>query len=93
MTKLYDSFITSCVSADGEAISAMTARAISVSYRTFASKLGRKAIKELSSRFGYDKDLKLKDDWAVSFHRSKYLGERVYYLQHSRIEYVFGAAS
>ncbi len=31
----------------------------------------------------------IKDDYAVSFHKSKYMGNRCYYLRHSSIEYVF----
>jgi len=34
-------------------------------------------------------DLKLRDDWAVHFHKSTYEGRPCYYMDHSRIEYIF----
>lgn len=40
---------------------------------------------------GYGNGLHIKDDYAVSFHRSKYNGQRCYYIQHSAFEYIFMA--
>jgi Zn-finger nucleic acid-binding protein len=33
--------------------------------------------------------LHIKDDWHVTFHRSKWKGRWVFYVQHSGIEYIF----
>ena len=33
--------------------------------------------------------MKLEDDYAVSFHKSKYLGRPCYYMVHSSIEYIW----
>lgn len=38
---------------------------------------------------GKSVELRLKDDFAVSFHSSWYMGKRVYYMRHSSIEYIF----
>lgn len=90
--ELFKHFVTDCVSAQGDDITLMQERAIPISYRTFASRLGPAAIKQIRQRFGYSKNgtgLTLTKDWAVSFYRSTYRGVRCYYMQHSRIEYVY----
>jgi hypothetical protein len=42
---------------------------------------------------GYEKDsrkgLTIANDWAVSYHRSKYKGQRCYYVRWSAIEYIW----
>ena len=90
--ELFEHFVTDCVSAQGDDITLMQAVAIPISYRTFASRLGPAAIKQIRQRLGYSKNgngLALTKDWAVGFHRSTYRGVRCYYMQHSRIEYVY----
>lgn len=34
-------------------------------------------------------NLRLRDDWAVHFHKSTFEGSPCYYMDHSRIEYIF----
>jgi len=34
-------------------------------------------------------DLKLRADWAVSYHKGVFEGRPCYYMDHSRIEYIF----
>ena len=38
---------------------------------------------------GGERGLHLKDDWAVSYHKSVYDGQPCYYIRHSAIEYIF----
>jgi len=62
-----------------------------ITYKTFRSKIDTEDFNYIKSMLGYDNSpIKLKDDWAVSYHKSKLPnGEPVYYLQHSMIEYIF----
>ena len=47
-------------------------------------------MEKIEKTLGYDHcGLKMKDDWAVSYHRSKLHNHTVYYFKHSMIEYVF----
>jgi len=71
----------------GEEISKMSERARQVTYSTFRKRC--MGLAEIERALGYDKHLSMKDDWAVSFHKSKYRGARVFYFDHSRIEHVF----
>lgn len=91
--KRFDRFVTSCVEAKGEDITAMMDFALPITYRTFAANVGPKGIAQIRRRFGYSKNgmggLTLTKDWSLSFYRAKYLGELCYVFQHSRIEYVF----
>ena len=62
-----------------------------ITYKTFRSKVNSKDFNMLQSGFGYDNlPFKLKDDYAVSFHKSKLPNKKpVYYFRHSAIEYIF----
>lgn len=95
--KLFDRFVTSCVEADGDDIRAMMDFALPVTYRTFAARVGPKAVAMIRRRFGYSKNgaggLTLTRDWHLSFYRAKYRGELCYVMQHSRIEYVFATSN
>ena len=66
-------------------------KAQEIKHDTFKKRIGIKNFNKLQAQLGYDRlDFKLKDDWAVSFHRSKLPNKRpVYYLRWSAIEYVF----
>lgn len=83
-------FVTSCVNSTGEAIHAMIDAARDVTFQTFCRHV---SINQLAHDFGYsvgaERGLHLKDDFAVSFHRSVYKGQRCYYMRHSAIEYIF----
>lgn len=67
------------------------ARERTVTHDTFKRHIGLKAYRELCERLGYTHiPLHLKDDWHVSYHKSKTpFGKIVYYIQHSAIEYVY----
>ena len=93
-------FATTCVNQpSGEDIEKMTDNAQDISWEEFNKHVSndeiRKAIGSLYN-FQYDYDdqkngagLRFQDDYAVSFHRSKFKGIPCYYFVHSAIEYVF----
>ena len=57
---------------------------------TFKKKIGNENYKELENTLGYNRALRLHDDWAVSYFKSKKPnGVEVAYLRHSAIEYVY----
>jgi len=66
---------------------------IDITRSTFMSHVSKDDMDYLEQQLGYAKrksdGLTMKDDWHVSYHRSKLKGERVYYFRHSAIEYVF----
>lgn len=69
----------------------MIDEATEITYRTFCQHCNWREASEL---FGYDTHpkqggLMLKNDWAVTYQRSKYKGKRCYVLCHSAIEYIF----
>lgn len=84
-------FETDCVSSDGESIRAMVdapeQRQITIG--TFARHVD---IREAGRMLGYDRNLPLRRDWHVSYHRSIYRGRRCYYLRWSGIEHIFTRA-
>lgn len=67
----------------------MVDNAIDITYRTFRKNVGGLLTDTLAANLGYDRDLHISQDYAVSFHRSKLHGHRVYYVRWSSIEHVF----
>ncbi len=62
-----------------------------ISWKTFLNRIGKENYNKLSESLGYPcGNLKLHTDYAVSFYTGKYKGNRVYWCNHSAIEYVFG---
>ena len=83
---------TCCVDSTGEAINAMTDQAFDSSLQAMRRRCGD--LTEWEKVMGYDTGnerggLRLKDDWHVSFHRSRYRGQPCYYIKHSAIEYIW----
>lgn len=65
----------------------MVNNAREITYNTFKKYVN---IKELESMLGYEgSPLRIKDDYAVTFYRSKYEGKPCVYVRWSAIEYVF----
>jgi len=65
-----------------------------ITRRTFLKHVDRVDRCELERAFGYaphdpEAILPMARDWAVSYYRSVLHGKRVYYINHSAIEYVF----
>lgn len=71
----------------------MIDEASNITYKTFIKHVGRKKTSLLFPFYNWGRKkegtIKLKDDWAVSFHKSKLKGVLVYYIRHSAIEYIF----
>jgi hypothetical protein len=82
---------TSCVESDGPSITAMAEAATDVSYRTVLRRC--EGLLEWAVGQGYkrrrDQGLTLRNDWCVSYHRSRYRGRPCYYLCWSSIEFVW----
>jgi hypothetical protein len=89
-------FATSCVGVPQSRVPAlhdMIDRAREITYRTFTKHVDPDELKELFPFYtwgpGRQEGLRLSDDWAVSFHRSKFEGRKCVYIRHSAIEYIF----
>lgn len=75
----------------------MIDRAIEITWKTFRQHVSTEDLETLFPDYHWrqgpcpktDWGLRLKDDYAVSFHRSRYNGQAVYYVRHSSIEYIF----
>ncbi len=87
-------YFKSCVDhSPGEvpALSAMVDDAIDVTLATIRKHCG--GFNAWAMVMGYAKTrregLVIADDWAVSYHRSKYNGKRCYYVRWSAIEYIW----
>lgn len=71
--------------------------ATDVTLETVRRHVDRDEMRDLERRLGYEigpsKGLHLKDDFHVSYHRSRYMGKRCYYVRHSAIEHIFMASA
>jgi hypothetical protein len=81
-----------CVNSDAESIHALLDSSREVSYKTFCKHC--KDLDEWAQNMKYDiyrgrGGLRLKNDWAVSYHKGKYQGKPCYFLRHSGIEYIW----
>lgn len=84
-------FMGCCVNLPGPRIRAMVEDAKEVSRKVFM--LHCPSAREKFRELGYEDDprkgLTAKNDWHISYHRSRYAGKRCYYFRWSAIEYVF----
>jgi hypothetical protein len=71
----------------------MINNAVDISRRTFLKYIDKEDLKELELNLSYSthpkKGLTMAGDYAVSYRRSKLHEKRVYFFNHSMIEYVF----
>lgn len=68
----------------------MVASGRHVTRRTFIRNVGLAVLREFEAMLGYPFGrLTTAKDWAVSYERGKLHGKRVYWVNHSAIEYVF----
>ena len=81
-------YVNNCISAQGLDITDMVDQAIQITVRTFAKHCD---YREASAMLGYGDcpGLTLANDYAVTFHKSKYRGKPCYYICHSAIEYIY----
>ena len=77
-------FHTNCVNSTANLINSMVDNAKEIIWETFIKHVD---INELKSMFAFTPHLK--DDYAVFFYKSIYNGEKCYFMEHSRIEYIF----
>ena len=84
-------FVGNCVGRHTEPfLEDMMDNAVEVSYRTLVNAVGLDEIKELFPDYAWgQRGLQLRDDANVAYFRSVYDGKKCYYVQHSRIEYIF----
>ncbi len=90
-----------CVGADEDEINTMKDQNIEITWHTFLLHVPIEEVKFLFPKYSYRQGVyipdtakrtmgfHIKDDRAVSFHRSRYRGERCYYIYHSAIEYIW----
>ena len=71
----------------------MIDNATDITRRTFLKYVDDSELADITENLGscwhHSQGLTMSQDWAVSYHRSKLHGKRVYYFCHSAIEYVF----
>lgn len=67
----------------------MIDQAIDITRDTFLTHVDKDQMKEIENQLGYGPWLRMKNDYHVSYHRSKLHGKTVYFFKHSAIEYVF----
>lgn len=84
---------TNCVNAKALDIHKMTGQAKDITYETFVKHCH--GLQEWCQQNGYSinpgksGNLTLKQDWAVTYYKSKYRGVKCYYMKHSAIEYIW----
>jgi len=94
MTLRYVTCCVDCGMAAVPALNEMIERATDVSYRTLMRRVGRDVLASVPQFQNYDwrlrpHDLTMSRDFAVSYHRSWWQGERCYYVRWSAIEFIF----
>jgi len=100
MTKNYY-YETCCVYSTAEAIISMVDQAREITWRTFLQYVPVEETQRIFPMYSYRGELynkvagwatfpmHIKNDYVVSFHKSRYEGRRCYYIDHNRIEYIF----
>ena len=82
-----------CVNSTAEKIDDMIDQARDITYKTFISHIEKGELSDLFPFYvwgpGRAKGLRLKNDCAVSYYKSKYEGQECVYINHSAIEYIF----
>ena len=80
-------FLTNCINSTDNFINRIQDASIDITPKTFFKYVSREEVKEMFPV--YDRYMKIEDDYAVSFHRSVYLGRFHYFICHSSIEYIW----
>ena len=84
---------TNCVNSTAEAITDMIYHRLhrEITYRTMLKHCPD--LLDFAERLGYERKssqgLTLKNDWHVNYYKSVYKGRPCYYMDHSRIEYIW----
>jgi hypothetical protein len=72
-----------------EDLCAMVESGVKITRRTFLRHVHPESRKQIEKDLGYDGDLHIANDWAVSYYKGKLFGRTVVWIYHSSIEYVF----
>jgi len=60
-----------------------------ITFRRFRMYIDDEDFERVVSDLGYDEHMAIEDDYHVRYYQSRLHGERVYYIVHSAIEFVF----
>ena len=86
-------YFNNCVgigSKDVPALHQMIDRARDIKWETLIKHIRTEQVRSLFPDYEYNGNgLHIKDDWAVSFCKSRFRGKVCYYIRHSAIEYIF----
>ena len=82
-------FVTTCVAARGEDITAMLETAVQVTRGTYVRHTDDGSRRELEVGLGYDRFMPITQDWHVGYFKGVYRGVPAYWLTWSAIEHVF----
>lgn len=82
---------TNCINSTYELISALTETASQITYRTFMKHVELDKVLALFPFYERDprRGLTVKNDWAIGYYKGVYDGQPCYFMDHSRIEYIF----
>ena len=84
-------YITNCTESTAEKISNMVDNAKEIKYNTFLKHVKLNDLKSMFHFYSWNNDggLKMKNDYAVSFYKSKYEKKPCVFVCWSAIEYIF----
>ena len=84
-------YMTNCVESSADIIDKMCEQAIEIDYNDFITQVEVKHLVKLFPQYDWTDgdDLKLIDDWHVSYWQSQYLNRECVYVEHSCVEYIF----
>lgn len=87
-------FVCDCVSCgDGRAIQDMVDRSRQITRRTFLRHVDREEMRRIEGMLSYatgsERGLHMANDWAVSYHKSRFRGRPCVYFDWSAIEHIF----
>ena len=85
---------TNCVNSTARLIHDMVDNSREIAWKTFLKYVDVETVKDVFPYYSYRNEktgcgFHIKDDYTVSFHKSKYRGKPCVYIYHSAIEYIF----
>lgn len=84
-------YYTNCVSwpHDVDILLEIIDAAEEIELEEFKKNVNLEDYNEIVCALGYDASFPIENDWHVSYHKSEYKGELIFYIRHSAIEYLF----
>ena len=82
-------FIGTCVELSARHLEDYDVTEREITAKTFRKHVGPEVYRELERRLGYDKHLRLADDYAVSFGKGKWRGKPAVCLRWSSIHHIY----